>query len=91
MAEYHVGCGFFDIYAGTLKKNGKEWLNKSNVTNEAISAVARYMFLQIPEGENTFAYAFKMPTGTYVRLKVEESDTCPEWAREAFGEGEQDG
>lgn len=91
MAEYHVGCGFFNIYAGTLKKNNKEWLNKSIVTNEAISAVARYMYLQIPEGENTFAYAFKMPTGKYILLKVEGSDICPEWALEAFREGENDG
>lgn len=43
MAEYHVDCGAFDIYAGTLKPNGTEWRNKSNVTDEAISAVAQYL------------------------------------------------
>lgn len=43
MAEYHVGCGAFGIYAGTLKPNGTEWRNKSDVTDEAISAAAQYL------------------------------------------------
>lgn len=44
MAEYHVGCGAFGIYAGTLNnKNKTLWQNKSNVTNEAILAVAEYL------------------------------------------------
>ena len=84
MAEYHVGCGIAGIYAGTLKKSGNEWLNKSDVTNEAINAVVQYMYFKIPEDENGFAYGFKMRDGSYVRLKVEASDTCPEWAEEAF-------
>lgn len=41
--EYHVGCGIAGIYAGTLKKNGYEWLNKSDVTREAISSAAQYL------------------------------------------------
>lgn len=44
MAEYHVGCGAFGIYAGTLNsKNKALWQNKSEVTNEAVSAVAQYL------------------------------------------------
>lgn len=44
MAEYHVGCGAFAIYAGTLNSRNKSlWQNKSNVTNEATSAVAQYL------------------------------------------------
>ena len=44
MAEYHVGCGAFGIYAGTLNsKNKSLWQNKSEVTNEAVSAVAQYL------------------------------------------------
>ena len=82
MAQYHVGCGIAGIYAGTLKKSGDEWLNKSNVTNEAINSVVQYMYFNIPEGENTFAYGFKMRDGKYVRLKVESSDKCPDWAKE---------
>ena len=44
MAEYHVGCGAFAIYAGTLNSKNKHlWQNKSEVTNEATSAVAQYL------------------------------------------------
>lgn len=42
MAEYHVGCGIAGIYAGTLNKGGKTWRNKSDVTHEAMTAVAQY-------------------------------------------------
>ena len=42
MAEYHVGCGLTAIWAGTLNKKGNMWLHKSDVTNEAFSAVAQY-------------------------------------------------
>lgn len=42
MAEYHIGCGITGIFAGTLNKKGNMWLNKSDVTNEAFSAVAQY-------------------------------------------------
>lgn len=44
MADYHVGCGAFGIYAGTLNsKNKTLWQNKSDVTDEAVSAVAQYL------------------------------------------------
>ena len=42
MTEYHVGCGVFAIYAGTLNKKGNMWLHKSDVTDEAFNAVAQY-------------------------------------------------
>ena len=45
MAKYHVGCGIAGIYAGTLKKNGFDWLDKSCVTNEAIDSVAQYLLM----------------------------------------------
>lgn len=91
MAEYHVGCGIAGIYAGTLKpKKRDEWLNKSDVTKEAIEAVLGYMYFKIPEGEAAFAYGFKMRDGNYARLKVEVSDHCPEWAKEAMGEREEE-
>ncbi len=44
MAEYHVGCGIAGIYAGTLNKNGATWRNKTNVTIEALDAVAEYLY-----------------------------------------------
>ena len=85
MAEYHVGCGFAGIYAGTLKKNGKEWLHKSDVTDEAILSVIQHMYFQLKGGETSMAYAVKMNDGKYVRLKIEVSDKCPEWAKETLG------
>ena len=48
MAEYHVGLGTFGIYAGTLKKKD-EWKNKSEVTREAIDAVAGFLLLHKKE------------------------------------------
>ena len=57
MAEYHVGCGLVGIYAGTLKKNGIEWLNKSCVTNEALDSVAQYLLMN--EKEVRFKYRGK--------------------------------
>lgn len=46
MAEYHVGCGLAGIYAGTLKSNGEEWRTKSEVTHEALCAVAQHLLFQ---------------------------------------------
>ena len=88
MAEYHVGCGLAAIYAGTLNKKKDAWLNKSAVTNEAIMAVMNYMYYEIPEGENAFAYAVRLKNGKYARLKIEVTDECPEWAKEQLGVSE---
>ena len=84
MAEYHVGCGAFSIYAGTLNKKGDMWLHKSDVTKEAINAVIGHMYFEIPEGENSFAYAVRLNDGKYARLKIEVSDDCPEWAKDVL-------
>ena len=43
MANYHVGCGITGIFAGTLNKTNTKWVNKSNVTDEAINAVAQFL------------------------------------------------
>jgi hypothetical protein len=44
MAEYHVGCGLAGIYAGTLMlKDKTQWRNKSEVTHEALCAVAQHL------------------------------------------------
>ena len=43
MAEYHVGCGVFGIYAGVLNKKKDMWQNKSEVTKEATHAVAQHV------------------------------------------------
>lgn len=65
MAEYHVGCGAFGIYAGTLKPNGIEWRNKSDVTDEAISAAAQYLL----QHDESMEFTYK---GKRYRLGVAE-------------------
>lgn len=67
MAEYHVGCGAFGIYAGTLDKDKRLFRNKSDVTDEAIRAVAQYLL------ENKQGLRFEYEKKTYV-LKVTEVD-----------------
>ena len=68
MAEYHVGCGAFAIYAGTLEPRNKHlWRNKSNVTDEAVSAVAQYLLQE--DKSMLFSY-----NGKKYRLLVKEED-----------------
>ena len=48
MAEYHVGCGAFGIYAGTLNSRNKNlWQNKTECTDEALCAVRDYMVQEL--------------------------------------------
>lgn len=58
MAEYHVGCGMFgNIYAGTVappRKDGlKMWRNKSDVTDEAVSAVLSHFITEMESSDKT--------------------------------------
>ena len=62
--EYHVGCGVFAIYAGTLNKK-KIWLHKSDVTDEEIDAVAQYCL----EHNEVMDFDYK---GKRYRLEVTE-------------------
>ena len=51
MAEYHVGCGAFGIYAGTLNSRNKNlWQNKTECTDEALCAVRDYMVQELLGG-----------------------------------------
>ncbi len=68
MAEYHVACGLAGIYAGTLKKNGYEWQNKSCVTDEAERAVLDWYLSNMKNGQNSFGYEWKMKDGRTVSL-----------------------
>ena len=52
MAEYHVGVGIAGIYAGTINKKGDMWINKSDVTDEALQSVAAFMV------NNDLSFAF---------------------------------
>ncbi len=78
MAEYHVGCGFAGIYAGILKKNGEEWLHKSNVTEDAINAVRDYLFLQKRADDNMFGYEWTLKDGRKLKLTIVVEDAAEE-------------
>ena len=68
MAEYHVGCGAFAIYAGTLNGRNKNlWQNKSEVTDEATAAVAQYLLQE----NKTMRFEYK---GKKYKLCVVEVD-----------------
>lgn len=73
MAEYHVGCGIAAIYAGTMKSKD-EWRNKSEVTNEAIMAVAQFMHSMMPKDEKKFGYTYLLRNGKHLLISVEEVD-----------------
>ncbi len=70
MAEYHVGCGAFAIYAGTLNKNKTMWKNKSDVTEEALDSVFTYLYQE----EKDFYCRLGEQKYKLTIVKVEESD-----------------
>lgn len=76
MAEYHVGCGAFGIYAGTLNSRNKSmWQNKTECTDEAIAAVRDYMVMEclggLKEPKNkTGGYEWTLKDGRVVELRV---------------------
>ena len=66
MSEYHVGCGAFGIYAGILNRKDKTlWQNKTEVTHEALCAVAQHLLLH----EKEFRFRHK---GKWYVMRVEE-------------------
>ena len=75
MAEYHIGCGIAGIYAVTLKnqktKDGYQiWRNKSDVTEEAIAAVAQYFKQELKKNEISIGRRYTFNDGTKVELKL---------------------
>lgn len=76
MAEYHVGCGAFAIYAGTLNsKNRSLWQNKSECTDEALCAVRDYMVSELLGGTDcskatSSGYEWTLKDGRTVELRV---------------------
>ena len=70
MAEYHVGCGLFEIYAGTLNKSGDNWKNKSVVTDEAVSATALFLL----EKDESFLFDYEGKKYIMTVTEREESD-----------------
>lgn len=75
MPDYHVGCGAFGIYAGTLMPNKTMWRNKSEVTEEAIDAVRDYLYGEFIKGGKTEGgYEWKTKDGKTVQLIVKVKD-----------------
>ena len=79
MAEYHVGCGAFAIYAGTLNKSKTMWQNKTECTDEAINAVRDYMVDELLGGFNcskakSSGYEWTLKDGRIVELRVTIKD-----------------
>ena len=77
MANYHVGCGAFGIYAGRLNRDKSMWIDgaRAEVTDEAICAVRDYLLMQIENGENTFGYEWTMKDGKTVQLAVKTKES----------------
>ena len=74
MAEYHVGCGAFAIYAGTLNKSKVMWLNKTDCTDEALAAVRDYLIDRIEDGKTSFGYEWTRKDGKVVELVARVKD-----------------
>ena len=73
MAEYHIGCGAFGIYAGTLNsKNKSLWQNKTECTDEALCAVRDYLVQKclggLHGGKSSGGYSWKLKDGRIVKL-----------------------
>ena len=80
MAEYHVGCGAFGIYAGTLNSRNKNmWQNKTECTDEAICAVRDYLVQKLLGGMDcekatSSGYEWTLKDGRIVELRVTIKD-----------------
>lgn len=79
MAEYHVGCGAFGIYAGTLNSRNKNmWQNKTECTDEAICAVRDYLVQELLGGlhgdKSSGGYEWPLKDGRIVELRVTIKD-----------------
>lgn len=79
MAEYHVGCGAFGIYAGTLNSRNKNlWQNKTECTDEALCAVRDYLVQKCLGGlhgdSTSGGYEWTLEDGRVVKLLVEIAD-----------------
>ena len=66
MAVYHVGCGDISgrIYAGTINKKGDRWVNKSDVTEEALAAVRDHLLMakNLKENKDAVAIGYQWET-----------------------------
>lgn len=65
--KYSIGCGLAGIYAGVLKPNGEEWKEKTDVTKDALAAVAQHLI----DFNTEFRFTYK---GKNMVLKVVEEE-----------------
>ena len=79
MIDYHVGCGALGyIYAGTLKKNGKEWQNKTECTDEALCAVRDCLYAEaVMENRTVHGYEWTRKDGRIVELLIKIREPEP--------------
>ena len=74
MAKYHVCCGIAGIYAGTTNKTNTMWVNKSDVTVEALGAVAQFL-LEHEEAAMTFNYEGKRYMLAVIQIENEPQES----------------
>ena len=78
MAKYHVACGLAGIYAGTIKKNGYEWQNKTECTDEAVCAVRDYLYYEaVSKKKSVWGYEWTRKDGKIVELLVKIREPEP--------------
>lgn len=83
MAEYHVGCGAFAIYAGTLNSRNKKFVAEQNrCTDEALCAVRDYMVQELLGGidchkATSSGYEWTLKNGRTVELRVTIKESSP--------------
>lgn len=75
MAKYHVGCGAFGIYAGTINsKNPNLWKDKTECTDESLCAVRDYIVQKCLGGlhgsKSSGGYDWTLKDGRIVELRV---------------------
>ena len=70
---YHVGCSPENnvIYAGTTNKKLDKWVNKTEVTEEALAAVRDHLFaIARKENVKELGYHWDAEDGSMIVLKV---------------------
>lgn len=68
MAKYHVGFCLFGIFAGRLNENKTLWVERTEVTDEALIAVRDYLLNQIENGKDSFGYEWTTNSGLTLSL-----------------------
>lgn len=74
---FHVRFGLTEIYAGTFNADGDAFKKKTNVTKEALNAVAQYEKALMEErDEQTRIKKYKFRDGSVLKVtyKLEKND-----------------